>query len=141
MCCQWVKLSFPDQIILNPNWTEVMKCISSIVDGPNELKTSKEVKLVGVKTNKLTTINCSAECNPDCIITWRKDKQTNITASTVFDTLYLNMSEHDNGNYTCLAENPKNDSYMLSKRLSIYINCKYGSSHRTLPLYMHCFMF
>lgn len=71
------------------------------------------------------TLNCTADCNPDCNVTWLKN--TNYLTFPVPNELVLtNVSNSDAGNYTCVAKNPKgNNSKTVSKSVQLYVNGKF----------------
>ncbi|KAJ8316406.1 hypothetical protein KUTeg_006420, partial [Tegillarca granosa] len=94
--------------------------------GPTNLVISpKSKESLTLYENEKETINCSADCNPNCIITWKKDIDTTITESIAKSSLLLNIvSQNDSGDYTCLAENPENKSHSLSKQFHIFFLIK-----------------
>ncbi|XP_071094568.1 hemicentin-1-like [Haliotis cracherodii] len=61
------------------------------------------------------TATCTAECNPSCAITWRKDN-TPLAGQMSLN----NVSRTDQGDYTCQAQNGVGESQEKNIRLTVY---------------------
>lgn len=101
-------------------------------DGPNQVNISPTTQMYTVieSSGSIGPITCSAECKPDCTMTWSGPNVPIATTSVLHIT---NVKRNQAGNYQCSGENTV--GRLTSVNINISVHCKYYTLNNTIVLY------
>ncbi|ESO95972.1 hypothetical protein LOTGIDRAFT_239376 [Lottia gigantea] len=90
----------------------------SVYYGPENTRFNPNSDNIDVIEGKSQSVNCLADCNPDCNITWSKDGSTTILNNP------LSLSTRDQtGSYNCTVKHTVLNK-QLTKQLNVQIYCR-----------------
>jgi hypothetical protein len=93
----------------------------SYSDGPNQVTITPSTQSYTLKeTENLNHIQCTADCKPNCTMTW---SGPNLPAGSTSVLSLQNINRNQAGNYQCTASN--DISNKISVVVYVVVQCKY----------------
>ncbi|ESO85141.1 hypothetical protein LOTGIDRAFT_176076 [Lottia gigantea] len=92
---------------------------TGVPDGPENIRFNPTSDNIDVIEGKSQSVNCLADCKPDCNINWSKDGST-----TILNNPLSLSTRNQTGSYTCTVTHTVLNK-QLTKQLNVQIYCKY----------------